>query len=390
MAPQPTGSDIRHLLDKAVASCPPENFSSPLNRFIWKDKEWPQFTAAIDGVPIFCRGDAEHFNGKHKGKYVSFQVLVDLVGRPWAWSPGVPGKVHDSKAFEEWSVIKEEHVNSEFWFADTAYIACSHCVTPLKSNMKTTFGGITATDDEKDLFEILHRKRRNRVEHFFAKLNCFNFKYSGCDLRSKSIPKFFNLLMHVISCSMTETIGDTDTWPYCGTVSLRPVGEISQFLQYCSCQMKDKVATRLTRDKHVRHMADAYRGRVVHNKRSAKGKKSGPILYVPRTRRQLYKKFVATMEDSGSKWVLMKAAKELKKATKAAAKIAALPTPNEGAPSAPTANQRKPAPKRAPKAKPKTAATKAAPKVSYVKVVEPVVPGVAPLGYSYVYFPKEE
>ena len=30
-------------------------------------------------------------------------------------------------------------------------------------------------------------------------------------------------------------------------------------------------------------MADAYRGRVVHNKRSAKGKKSGPILYVPRT-----------------------------------------------------------------------------------------------------------
>ena len=189
---------------------------------------------------------------------------------------------------------------------------------------------------------------------------------------------------------MTETVGDTDTWPYCDTVSLRPDGEIAQFLQYCSCQMKDKVATRLTRDKHVRHMADAYRGRVVHNKRSAKGKKSGPILYVPRTRRQLYKKFVATMEDSDSKWVLMKAAKELKKATKAAAKITALPTPNEEAPSAPTANQRKPTPKRAPKAKPKTAATKAAPKVSYVKVVEPVVPGVAPLGYSYVYFPKEE
>ena len=84
---------------------------------------------------------------------------------------------------------------------------------------------------------------------------------------------------------------------------------------------------------------------------------------------------------------MIQAAKELKKATKQ--KIAALPTPNEVAPSAPTANQRKPTLKRAPRAKPKTAATKGAPKASYVKVVGPVVPGVAPLGHSYVYFPKE-
>lgn len=37
-----------------------------------------------------------------------------------------------------------------------------------------------ATKEEKDLFEILHRKRRNRVEHFFARLECFNFKDGGC------------------------------------------------------------------------------------------------------------------------------------------------------------------------------------------------------------------
>ena len=101
---------------------------------------------------------------------------------------------------------------------------------------------------------------------------------------------------------MTETIGDTDTWPYCGTVSLRPVGEISQFLQYCSCQMKDWLM-------HTEEGSFTT---------SAKPRVRRAALFCmcPEPVVNSTKKNVATIEDSGSKWVLIQAAKELKKATK--------------------------------------------------------------------------
>lgn len=110
------------------------------------------------------------------------------------------------------------------------------------------------------MFEIHHRKRRNRVEHFFARLNHFNFKFEACGLPTDAIGTAFNFLMHVLSRAMLWETVSTNKWNYDHLVELRPDSDLKT-LARCKCQMNDvNRVTQMTRDCLVWRLAIKYGG----------------------------------------------------------------------------------------------------------------------------------
>ena len=161
----------------------------PERRFMVREPKWPQVTALIDGVPVYCRGTAEFHNDKNGQKSVVFQVVVDVAGRPLAWSEGLPGRRTDAVAIDGWEPFV--HCKGEFILADSMYIASAHCVTPWKKGASTNVSKMA-----RDNFECAHRKVRARVEHYFARLSRHKWT-RGSDFHTSQIPSLFNFQMHM-------------------------------------------------------------------------------------------------------------------------------------------------------------------------------------------------
>lgn len=184
-------SSLRRLFHKVVAAAPAEGYYKPELRKRYSIPEFPQMTAIVDGVPLRCRADAEHYNDKNKAKTVVFQVITDLVGRPIAWNRGETGNRTDAYSADGW--VPFPYRPDEFFFGDVMYSSSAHCVTHWKIGAKTQY-----TKVQRSNFELVHRKVRARVEHYFARLNRHQIM-TRCRFPPTVIPSIFNMIMHLDS-----------------------------------------------------------------------------------------------------------------------------------------------------------------------------------------------
>jgi hypothetical protein len=54
------------------------NLSQPGDRFEYTSPEFGNTTCIVDGVPCYCRGPGEMYNGKHRAKSLNFQVQSNI------------------------------------------------------------------------------------------------------------------------------------------------------------------------------------------------------------------------------------------------------------------------------------------------------------------------
>jgi len=166
------------------------------------------------------------------------------------------------------------------------------------------------------------RKRRNRVEHFFARINKYNFKFNGCDVRSENVPSYFNLLMHAISRSMRYTITETHKWNYSEDVLVRDSQELQE-LRRCTCKMVDTEGiAKKARDALLRELVTKYKRCDIICKRPQKSKAGTEMRYAPLTAAELQEKFDEKAEARGATWVAKKRARKAKAAAKKAQTVA--------------------------------------------------------------------
>eukprot|EP00388_Colpodella_angusta_P015989 GDKJ01039627.1.p1 GENE.GDKJ01039627.1~~GDKJ01039627.1.p1 ORF type:complete len:224 (-),score=-9.35 GDKJ01039627.1:57-728(-) len=133
-----SASSLHALFYSVVDTFVGNSSYKPERRFSLYDPQWPSMYSIVDGVPVFCRGDASHYSGKSKSKSVVFQVLVDLAGRPFAWSEGVTGARTDAFAFNLWDPCV--HYAEEYIFADLMYMASATAL--LRGNPTTQRTGM--------------------------------------------------------------------------------------------------------------------------------------------------------------------------------------------------------------------------------------------------------
>lgn len=183
---------VRDAIYRAFNGCPQERAYKPEGRLKIYNVRFPGATAIVDGVPVRIRGNTDAFNPKYGSKAVVFQVVIDLQGRPLAWSKGLRGSRNDSFALNGWEPFP--HFQNEHILADLAYVANAHCVTPWKGNEKDA----SVSKEDRTFYETVHRALRVRIEHFFARIHSFRFLLE-CNLEENNTSKAFNLLMHMMS-----------------------------------------------------------------------------------------------------------------------------------------------------------------------------------------------
>ena len=202
-------------------------YYKPERRFLHSEPDFPQATAMVDGVPVSCRASAEYFNPKHGCKSIVFQVMSDLRGLPIAWNAGEAGSTHDATSFDAWQNILPWHHCDEYFLADKAYVANSHCLTPTKlqrtadsqeernqtepvieSSQGDEVNHTTRTGQEM-LFDAHHRKYRVRIEHLFAHLSNRHRWISTARESLEVVPIYFSLLMHIEARYMEDYVGNS-------------------------------------------------------------------------------------------------------------------------------------------------------------------------------------
>lgn len=99
----------------------------PESRFMYTEDEFPNCFSIVDGVPVYCRANADYYNDKNGAKSVVFQVVTNLAGAPIAWSGGVEGSRTDAYAFDGWNAFR--HEKAEFILADSMYSASAFFVS---------------------------------------------------------------------------------------------------------------------------------------------------------------------------------------------------------------------------------------------------------------------
>ena len=170
---------------------------------------FPNVTCIVDGVPVYCRGGASYYNGKKKRKYVNMQCLCCGMGRPLAKCVGRPGRINDTKAFEEcpW---KGKHYRNEEVMSDGGYPACAHCVYPYYQEREEVLGKKRTKEDRKaekkkctpaerernDVFNKALRHSRTIVEIMFGNFQRHRFM-SGSGFSVETVCILFHLMFEM-------------------------------------------------------------------------------------------------------------------------------------------------------------------------------------------------
>lgn len=170
---------------------------------------FPLVTCIVDGVPVYCRACDSFYNGKKKRKYINFQCCCSVVGRPLVRCTGRPGRINDTKAFEQ-CPFKGPHYKLEQVQADGGYPACAHCVYPYYQERDETDGKKRSKADRKkekksftpadrvrnDVYNKALRHSRTIVEIMFGMFQRHRFM-SGSQYRVPTVCLLFNLMFEM-------------------------------------------------------------------------------------------------------------------------------------------------------------------------------------------------
>ena len=251
-------------------------------RFSVTDPDFPDCFSIVDGVPVYCRGPHELYNGKQGDKYLSFQWYMMLDGCPLALTGPVEGSVHDSDAV--CMTRPFPHKWKEFVLADLAYISLRHMLTQLK-------GGLPGPQEE--WFDMEFRRVRNRIERIFGALDQHRFMWYS--LFSHEVIAHAMQLIFNAECVRWQLEPPAPTSRYAGDVVYRDPhsAEVVAWLdsEDCDCAF-------FKADKDFARVADAKRAEMTAamwvnkplvpvGKRSAHSKGGPEQLYPRRTKAEM-------------------------------------------------------------------------------------------------------
>lgn len=178
-------STLRSHVAPVLASAKRHKLVDQSRRFLFSDPLLPGVFSILDGVPVPTRGSAALYNGKHAMKYLTFQVFLSLDGGVLEWSVhGEDGTKHDSECLEGTPWLSQ-HRRDELVCADLAYISNRHALCQYKG----------ALDERQELFDIVFRRLRTRVERFFGAIDKHRMFHYAVQSR-ETIDGLFCLVMN--------------------------------------------------------------------------------------------------------------------------------------------------------------------------------------------------
>jgi len=186
-------------------------------RFQVHEPNFPNVTWITDGVPVYVRGNATLFNGKHHDKYFLFEVAIMMDGTPLAWQGPFEGREHDSTCTADRPWFR--HKKTELGMGDMAFGGIQHYLTQVKlSKAKREL-----TEDE-NTFDRDFRRVRNRIEHFFASIDHHRFLWyneHGMEWNQQAFGLMFNA--ECIKCEGIRVKVNNDHTPMYPTVKFEDV-----------------------------------------------------------------------------------------------------------------------------------------------------------------------